>query len=99
MASLSCGYVQRIALTHTNLHVRKKSRPPIIAVVQQKMYSYLTRFKNVAFHAKIFLLTTTKGPPPHCVPQGPHHPRSTPVYSIKVMYHFQEFLRNKNVNF
>ena len=29
MASLSCGYVQRIALTHTNLHFRKKSRPPI----------------------------------------------------------------------
>ena len=24
MASLSCGYVQRIALTHTNLHFRKK---------------------------------------------------------------------------
>ena len=70
-----------------------------IAVVQQKMYSYLTRFKNVAFHAKIFLRTTMKGPPPHCVPQDPHHPRSTNVYYIKVMYHFQEFLRNKNVNF
>ena len=25
-----------------------------IAVVQQKMYSYLMRFKNVAFHAKFF---------------------------------------------
>ena len=25
MASLSCGYVQRIALTHANLHFRKKS--------------------------------------------------------------------------
>ena len=25
-----------------------------IAVVQQKIYSYLTGFKNVAFHAKFF---------------------------------------------
>ena len=49
-----------------------------IAVVQQKIYSYLTRFKNVAFQAKKFLRTTTKGPPPRCLPQGPHHPRSTP---------------------
>ena len=49
-----------------------------IAVVQQKIYSYLTRFKNVAFHAKKFLRTTAKGPPPRCLPQGPHHPRSTP---------------------
>ena len=49
-----------------------------LAVVKQKNYSYLTRFKNVAFHAKIFLHTMTKGPPPRCLPQGPHHPRSTP---------------------
>ena len=39
----------------------------------------MTRFENVAFHAKIFLRTTTKGPPPRCLPQGPHHPRSTPA--------------------
>ena len=52
-----------------------------LAVVQQKIYSYLTRFKNVAFHAKFFLRTTTKGPPPGCLPQGPHHPRSTPVHA------------------
>ena len=51
-----------------------------LAVVKQKNYSYLTRFKNVAFHAKIFLHTMTKGPPPRCLPQGPHHPRSTPGY-------------------
>ena len=38
----------------------------------------MTRFKNVAFHVKIFLRTNTKGPPPRCLPQGPHHPRSTP---------------------
>ena len=25
MASLSCGYVQRISMTHANLHFRKKS--------------------------------------------------------------------------
>ena len=49
-----------------------------LAVVQQKIYSYLTRFKNVAFHAKFFLRTTMKGPPPRCLPQGPHHPKSTP---------------------
>ena len=29
MASLSCGYVHRIALTHANLHFRKKSLPPL----------------------------------------------------------------------
>ena len=29
MASLSCGYVQRIALTHANLHFRKKILTPI----------------------------------------------------------------------
>ena len=51
-----------------------------LAVVQQKIYSYLTRFKNVAFHAIFSLRTTTKGPPPRCLPQGPHHPKSTPVY-------------------
>ena len=50
-----------------------------IAVVEQKIYSYLTRFKNVVFYAKFFLRTTTKGPPPRCLPQGPHHPRSTPA--------------------
>ena len=45
-----------------------------LAIVQQKMYSYLTRFKNVAFHVKIFLRTTAKGPPPRCLPQSPNHP-------------------------
>ena len=49
-----------------------------LADVEQKMYSYLALLKNVAFHAKNFLRTTTKGPPPRCLPQGPHHPRSTP---------------------
>ena len=29
MASLSCGYVQRIALTHANLHFRKKNLDPL----------------------------------------------------------------------
>ena len=48
-----------------------------LAVVEQKNYSYLTRFKNVAFHAN-FLRTTTKGLLPGWLPQGPHHPRSTP---------------------
>ena len=52
-----------------------------LAVVQQKIYSYLTRFKNVAF-TLIFLRTTTKGPPPLCLPQGPHYPKSTPDNSI-----------------
>ena len=28
MASLSCGYVQRISLTHANLHFRKKIFTP-----------------------------------------------------------------------
>ena len=51
-----------------------------------KMYSYLTRFKNVAFHAKFFLRTTMKGPPPCCLPQGPHHPKSTPVYLYIYMH-------------
>ena len=55
-----------------------------LAVVEQKFYSYLARFKNVAFHAKFFLRTTTKGPPPRCLPRGPHHPRSTPEYSRAV---------------
>ena len=64
------------------------------------MYSYLTRFKNVAFHAKNFLRTTNKLGASHVVClRAPPHPRSTPVYYIKVMYHFQDFLRNKNVNF
>ena len=31
------------------------------------------------FTLKIFLRNTAKGPPPRCMPQGPHHPRSTPV--------------------
>ena len=53
-----------------------------LAVVQQKIYSYLTRFKNVAFHANFFVRTTTKGPPPRCLPQGPHHPKSTPVNTV-----------------
>ena len=104
MASLSCAYVQGIALTHANLQFRKKILTSYqilytllsylyklikdikykflnsnLAVIQQKTYSYLTHFKNVAFHGKKFLPTTTKGPPPRCLPQGPHHPRSTPV--------------------
>ena len=29
MASLSCGHVQRIALTHANLHFRKKYLDPL----------------------------------------------------------------------
>ena len=29
MASLLCGYVQRIALTHANLHSRKKFLTPL----------------------------------------------------------------------
>ena len=49
-----------------------------LAVVEQKNYSYLTRFKTSLFTLKFFLHTTTKGPPPRCLPQGPHHPRSTP---------------------
>ena len=34
---------------------------------------------NLHFRKKmlIFLRTTTKGPPPRCLPQGPHHPRFT----------------------
>ena len=49
-----------------------------LAVVQQKIYSYLTRFKNVAFYTNIFFAHYDKGPPPSCLPQGPHHDRSTP---------------------
>ena len=59
------------------------------------MYSYLTRFKNVTFHAKIFLRTTTrgpKGPPPRCLPQGPHHPRSTPVYVNNSIHVYNELM-------
>ena len=33
-----------------------------LAVVQQKKYSYLTRFKNVAFHAKFFYALRRRGP-------------------------------------
>ena len=42
----------------------------------------MTRFKNVAFHAKFFFTHYDEGLPPRCLPQGPHHPRSTPAYSI-----------------
>ena len=62
-----------------------------IAVVQQKIYSYLTRFKNVAFQAKNFLRTTTKGPPPRCLPQGPHHPRSTPAIQYYISFSITSF--------
>ena len=37
MASLSCGYVQRIALTHAHLHFRKKILTPY-----QFLYTLLT---------------------------------------------------------
>ena len=33
-----------------------------LAVVQQKIYSYLTRFKNVAFHANFFYALRQRGP-------------------------------------
>ena len=33
-----------------------------LAVVQQKIYSYLTRFKNVAFHANFFYALQQTGP-------------------------------------
>ena len=61
------------------------------------MYSYLTSLKNVAFHAKFFLRTTTKGPPPRCVPQGPHHPRSTlaPHTSITQLTSFIDYFTQK----
>ena len=36
-----------------------------LAVVEQKNYSYLTRFKNVAFHDKIFFYALRR--------RGPHH--------------------------
>ena len=51
-----------------------------LAIIEQKSYSYLTHFKNIAF-----LRTTTKGPPPRCLPQGPHHPRSTPGCCVDVV--------------
>ena len=38
-----------------------------LAVVEQKNYSYLTRFKNVAFHAKIFFTHYDRGGPHHVV--------------------------------
>ena len=46
------------------------------------MYSYLTRLKMSLFTLKFFLHNTTKGPPPRCLPQGAHHPRSTPACDI-----------------
>ena len=33
-----------------------------------------------------FLHITTKGPPPRCLPQGPHHPRSTPALEYFKLY-------------
>ena len=56
-----------------------------LAIVQPKIYLYLTRFKfeKSLFTLKIFLRTTTKGHPPHCLPQGANHPRSTPKCSIR----------------
>ena len=33
-----------------------------LAIVQQKMYSYLTYFKNIAFHAKIFYALRRRAP-------------------------------------
>ena len=33
-----------------------------LVVVEQKMYSYLTRFKNVSFHVKIFYALRQRGP-------------------------------------
>ena len=41
-----------------------------LAVVQQKIYSYLTRFKNVAFHANFFT-HYDKGAPTTLFASGP----------------------------
>ena len=38
--------------------------------------------KMSLFTLNFFLRNTTKGPPPRYLPQGPHHPRSTPVHTI-----------------
>ena len=50
-----------------------------LAIVQQKKYLYLTRFKNVAFHAKFFYALRRRGPHHVICLRAPHHPRSTPV--------------------
>ena len=42
-----------------------------LAVVEQKNYSYLTRFKNVAFHAKIFFTHYDEGAPTTLFASGP----------------------------
>ena len=42
-----------------------------LAVVQQKIYSYLTRFKNVAFHAKHFFTHYDEAAPTTFFASGP----------------------------
>ena len=38
------------------------------------------------------LRTTTKGPPPCCLPQGLHHPRSTPGLSKQIHLDLQQIV-------
>ena len=40
MASLSCGYVQRISLTHANLHFRKRILTPYQILYTLLAYMY-----------------------------------------------------------
>ena len=60
-----------------------------LAVVEQKLFIFYA-FHKRRFSRKFFLHTTTRGPPSRCLPQGPHHLRSTPdnnIYSLhKNMY-------------
>ena len=51
MASLSCGYVQRIALTHANLHFRKKILTPyqILYTLLAYMYKLIKDILTINF--------------------------------------------------
>ena len=60
------------------------------------MYLYLTRFESVAFCAKLFY-TYAKGPSPCCLPQGPHHPRSTPGRDTCTIAHVSSFINHVRI--
>ena len=55
MASLSCGYVQRISLTHANLHFRKKILTPYQILYTLLAYMYKL-IKDININFKIATL-------------------------------------------
>ena len=58
-----------------------------LAVVQQKIYSYLTRFKNVAFHAKHFFTHYDEGAPTTLFASGSPPSKIHPWSSLQLYYY------------